>query len=140
MWLIAGLLCVAAVAGVIAATTLTCGVGLLSGTATWCGILIPLVGTPVAIVCALVAGIPAYLLFRQLNVSKWWHYALGGVVIAVPTWYELAMPFSSSRWHHAGAFDSLNYLGSGLFAGLTFFFLLRARRRVGEPSRDERAL
>jgi hypothetical protein len=128
IWAIAGLLCVAAVLGVLAATTLTCVVGLSAGTDTWCGALIPFVGAPIAIVCAVVVGFPAHLLFRKFGLSSWWHYVSGGVLIAVPVWYQLATPFSSPRWEHAGVFDSLNYLGSGLFAGLAFYLLLRWQR------------
>jgi len=129
MWTIIGLLCIAAVAGVIAATSLTCAVGLATGTDTWCSMLTPLVGTPIAIACALVAGLPAYLLFRSLRLSQWWQFALGGALIALPLWYEFATPFNSARWAHAGAFDTLNYLGSGLLAGLAFYLLLRVWRK-----------
>jgi hypothetical protein len=135
MWAIAGLLCVAAVVGVIAATTVTCVVGLSAGTDTWCGATIPFVGAPIAIVCALVAGFPAYLVFRRLELGSWWHYVLGGVLIAVPAWYVLAMPFDSPRWEHAGFFDSLNYLGSGLLAGLAFYWL-RRWQKAGEGSHE----
>src|SRR4051812_45763328 len=104
MWAIAGFLCLASVVGVIVATTTTCVAGLSTGTDTWCGALIPFVGAPIAVVCALVIGLPAFLLFRRLGLSSWWHYALGGLFIAAPAWYVLAAPFSSPRWEHAGFF------------------------------------
>ena len=126
MWAIAGFLCLAAIAGVMIATTASCLIGLSIGTGTWCSPgLMAISGVPIAVVCALVAGLPAYLLFRRLHFTSWWHYALGGLLIAVPGWYLMAMPFSSPRWQSAGFFDSLNYLGSGLCAGVVFYFLVR---------------
>jgi hypothetical protein len=76
----------------------------------------------------LVIGVPAYFLFRWLGIRHWFWFALGGLLIAVPFWSLLAEPFHSARWHQAGLFDSLNYLGSGLLAGLFLWFVAVRRR------------
>ncbi|MGV3571494.1 MAG: hypothetical protein ACO1PB_12910 [Ramlibacter sp.] len=60
--------------------------------------------------------------------NKHWQFALAGLICAVPVWYLLASPFDSARWLHAGGFDSLNYLGSGVFGGFFFWLLLKVRR------------
>ena len=44
-------------------------------------------------------------------------------MFAVPFWYSLAQPFESARWVQSGFFDSINYLGSGVLAGLAFWWL-----------------
>jgi hypothetical protein len=136
MWAIAGFLCIAAVVGIVAASTTTCVVGLSTGTDTWCGALIPVAGAPIAIIYALVAGLPAYFLFRRLRFASWWQYALGGLLVAVPAWYVLSRPFSGASWKYGafGYFESLNHLGSGLFAGLVFYFLVRTRRPTGNST------
>jgi len=119
-----GLLCVAAIIGIVMATAITCGVGLVSGSSTWCGLpLYLIVGGLPAMASAVVLGFPASLLFRRLGLRRWWQFVLGGTVFALPVWYELAEPFASARWLSAGFFDSLNYLGSGAFAGLVFWWL-----------------
>ena len=119
-----GLLCLAAVIGVAIATAGTCGVGLLTGTSTWCGLpLYWLFGFPPAIAFAVALGFPAYLVFRRLGLRSWWQFTLGGLLSAVPFWYSLAQPFESARWVQSGLFDSLNYLGSGALAGLVFWWL-----------------
>jgi ABC-type spermidine/putrescine transport system permease subunit II len=117
------LLLLAAVVGVVGATAVTCGVGLASGTSTWCGLpLYWVVGIPPAAISAVVLGLPAYLLFRKLGFLRWWQFIIGGTVLALPFWYEFAQPFSSARWHASGFFDSLNYLGSGAVAGFAFWW------------------
>lgn len=123
-WLIAS-----ALIGVTGATSLTCGVGLAMGTDTWCGLgWFWLIGWPFAVVISVVLGLPIYFLFRWLGLHSWWHFAIGGVLLAAPLWYELAQPFQSPRWQVAGAFDTLNYLGSGLLGGLVFWWaVFRAR-------------
>lgn len=121
---IIGLLCLAAIIGVTVATASTCGVGLLDGTGTWCGLpLYWLFGFPPAAACAVGLGLPAYLVFRRFGLLSWWNFMLGGLLIAVPFWYLLAQPFESARWVQSGFFDSLNYLGSGALAGLAFWWL-----------------
>ena len=118
-----GTLCIAAMLGVVGASSTTCGIGLLSGISTWCGFpLVWLVGFPLAIVTSVVLGFPALIIFRKLGFSQWWQFIIGGLLLAVPVWYELAQPFTSTRWLHAGFFDSLNYLGSGMFGGLAFWW------------------
>jgi hypothetical protein len=123
LW-VAALLGLAAIMGVSAATSMSCGIGLLAGTSTWCGLpLFWLVGWPIAGLTAIVLGLPTYLAFRRLGLARWWQFALGGALLAVPFWYQLAQPFSSARWVASGSYDSLNYLGSGFLAGLAFWWL-----------------
>lgn len=125
------LLCIAAVLGVVTATSSTCGIGLIAGTTTWCWMPgLWLFAFPVATVFAVVLGFPAALLYRRLGLVRWWQFAVGGAVIAVPFWFEAALPFASPRWQQSGFYDSLNYLGSGLFGGLWFWFLLRWRSKM----------
>jgi hypothetical protein len=128
MLLIASMLALAAILGVASAVAVTCGVGVALGTTTWCSPLIWSVGSLIAIVVALVAGLPLYGVFLRRRLVQWWQFALTGMLCAVPIWYLLASPFSSARWHMAGAFDSLNYLGSGVFTGLIFWWFSRLPR------------
>jgi hypothetical protein len=116
------LLCFSAVLGVVAATTGTCLAGLTTGTGTWCGGLILVIGVPAGVVVGVALGFPLQLLFSRLNLRQWWQYVLGGTLLAVPIWYELAGPFTTARWEHAGFFDSMNLLGSGAAAGLFFWY------------------
>lgn len=125
-----GLAVFASILGVAAAVLSSCGIALALGTGTWCSPLTWFVGSIFAMATSLVVGLPMCLLFRRLGLERHWQYVLGGVLCAVPLWYELAQPFDSARWHHAGGFDSLNYLGSGAFGG--FFFWWFSRRMRGD--------
>jgi len=119
-----GHLTYAAVLGVFAASIVTCIVGLSCGTGTWCGLpYYWIVGAIPAIATALVLGYPGAIAYRKLGLRRWWQFFLGGIVIALPVWYEFAQPFSSPRWVSAGFFDSLIYLGSGGFGGVAFWLL-----------------
>ena len=126
-----GLLCLAAVLGVFFATAGTCGIGLLSGTGTWCGLpLYWFIGFPPAIMFALVFGIPAHFVFQRLRLRRWWQFAIAGFLFSLPFWYSLAQPFSSARWSQSGFYDSCNYIGSGIVAAVIYWWL--TVRRVGE--------
>lgn len=115
---------VAAVIGVAAATSTTCGVGLAHGTGTWCALpLVWFVGFPFAIVAAIVFGLPLAFLFWKLRLARWWQFGTAGLVCAVPAWIDLAEPFASVRWAQSGLYDSLNYLGSGLAGGLAYWWI-----------------
>ncbi len=120
----------AAILGVTAALLGSCAVGLVLGSGTWCSPLLWFVGSVLAIVVALVGGLPLWLLLRRLGLNRPWHYVAGGVLCAVPLWYVLAGPFDSLRWQYAGGFDSFNYLGAGGFGG--FFFWLFSRLPSGD--------
>ena len=129
------LLCCAALLGVAIASSATCGVGLLSGTGTWCT-AIPfmwLVGMPLAVASALLLGVPTFMLYQRLALRRWWQFLLGGALAAIPLWYHLAAPFASVRWDRSGLFDSLEYLGSGAAAGVAFWYLVIARRHREAP-------
>lgn len=127
-------LCFASILGVVSATSLTCGVGLFSGTNTWCeGLpLFWIVGFPAAILSALILGFPAVIVFRKLRLTQWWQFVIVATLAAVPLWFGLAQPLDSPRWQHAGFFDSLNYLGSGGFAGLFYWWF--AMKVCAQPS------
>ena len=118
------MLCVAAIIGVAFSTSTTCGIGLFNGTSNWCAIpLVWFVGFPIALVVALIFGIPFAMIFARLGFSKWWQYLIAATLVSVPVWYELAQPFESVRWYQSGFYDSLNYLGSGAFAGLAYWVI-----------------
>ncbi len=118
-------LAIAAAMGTMAATSLTCGVGLARGTDTWCGLgYFWVVAIPMAVLCGVVLGTPLYYIFRWLKLKAWWHYTLAGAVAAVPGWLVLAQPFASVRWGQSGLYDTLNYLGTGALAALAFHLLL----------------
>jgi hypothetical protein len=117
-------LALAAVVGVVGATSSACVVGLATGTDTWCGFpLVWPIGIIFAVPAAVLFGVPADLLYRKAGLRRWWQFVVGGSLLALPFWYELAQPFTSSRWQINGFFDSLNYLGSGAIAGLAYWWL-----------------
>ena len=132
------MLAFAAAIGVTAATSTTCGVGLAHGTGTWCALpLVWLIGFPIAIVVALIFGLPLALVFRKLRLTRWWQFALAGFTCAVPTWMDLAEPFTSVRWAQSGLYDSLNYLGSGCAGGLAYWWISqKVCRREPLPGAD----
>ncbi|MET3918553.1 hypothetical protein ABID97_005384 [Variovorax sp. OAS795] len=70
---------------------------------------------------------------KRWNLKRWWQFALGGLLLAVPFWNELAVPFDSVRWAQSGLFDSLNYLGSGAVGGLVFWLLVIRNAPNGKP-------
>jgi len=114
----------AAVIGVTGATSVTCAVGLFHGTGTWCGLpLAWLIGFPIAIIAALVLGLPLAFVFWKLGLRRWWQFGMTGFICAIPAWFELAQPFESVRWMQSGLYDSLNYLGSGLAGGLAYWWI-----------------
>ena len=86
-----------------------------------------IVGAIVAIPHAVVFGLPAFVAFRKYGLGRWWHYAIGGVLIAVPCWVLIAQPFDSARWRYAGGYDSVNILGTGLVAAILFWAMERKR-------------
>jgi hypothetical protein len=119
--------------GTMLATSVTCGIGLGFGTDTWCGVgYFWLVGIPIAISVGVVFGLPIDLALSRLGLRAWWQYALCGLIIASPVWYSFAQPFSSARWEQSGAFDTLNYLGSGVFGAVAYWAL--CRKRPSSPS------
>jgi hypothetical protein len=118
----------ASILGVTAAVLSGCGIGLMLGTDTLCSPLIWFVGSTVAMVVSVMGGLPMWFLFRRFGLERHWQYALGGLLCALPGWYLLAQPFDSARWLHAGGFDSLHYLGSGVFGGFFFWLLLKSIR------------
>ncbi|HEV7914621.1 MAG TPA: hypothetical protein VGP22_12720 [Albitalea sp.] len=123
------LLCIAAVFGVVVATSFTCGVGLATGTGAWCSLPLYWVGGAMpAMGSAVLFGWPASMLFHRFGLRRWWHFVVGGIVFALPVWIQLAQPFESARWLASGVFDSLNYLGSGAVAGLVFWWLSVGRQ------------
>lgn len=120
MWMLA----VAAIIGVATATVTTCGVGLVQGTGTWCGLHWTwLIGFPLAVIAAIIFGLPLEFLFRKWRITRWWQYGLTGFICAIPVWIQLAQPFTSFRWKHPGLYDSLNYLGSGVASGLAYWWI-----------------
>lgn len=129
---------VAAVIGVTAATFTTCGVGLVHGTSTWCGLpLVWFIGFPIAVSVAIVFGLPLAFLFWKLRLTHWWQFGITGLVCAVPPWIALSQPFTSVRWTESGLYDSLNLLGSGLAGGLAYWWI---SQKVGfRSSSDETA-
>ncbi|NQD37806.1 hypothetical protein HPT27_12285 [Permianibacter sp. IMCC34836] len=117
-----GQLAVSAVAGVVMATSGGCGVLMLQGSDAVCGLgWVWLFAIPTAVIFSILLGLPTLLLFKRVGFQRWWHYMLGGALIAAPFWYSLAGPFDSARWHHASLYDSINYLGSGAMAGLALW-------------------
>ena len=126
---IALLLALASIIGVVGATSSACAVGLVQGTGTWCGFyLVWPIGIILALPIALLFGLPVDLLFRKAGLRRWWQFVAAGSLLALPLWYELALPFSSPRWQQSGFFDSLNYIGSGAIAGLAYWWLMRRGR------------
>jgi len=129
----AGLLALAALLGVGAATSTSCVVGLALGTGSWCSWLTWFVGVVFAVPIALVIGLPLQIIFERWQFHKAWQYVVAGTLCAAPVWYFLAVPFST-RWEHAGGFDSLNYLGSGAFGGLCYWILsVKIQQRAIQP-------
>lgn len=132
----------AAVIGVTGATFATCGLGLANGTDTWCALpLFWLPGFPLAIITALVFGLPLALLLWKLHLTRWWQFGIAGFVCALPVWIELAQPFVSSRWAQSGLYDSLNYLGSGVAGGLAYWAICQKmgnRHATDEVARESR--
>ena len=117
------LLSLAAMVGVVGATSSACVIGLISGTSTWCGLHFAWpIGFILAIPFAIVFGLPASLAFRKAGLFRWWQFVLGGSIVAAPVWYEFAQPFSSARWLSSGFFDSLIFLGTGAAAGLAYWW------------------
>jgi hypothetical protein len=115
---------VAAIIGVALATSTTCGVGLAHGTETWCALpLVWFIGFPLAVIAALIFGLPLAVLFWKLRLTHWWQFGIAGFICAIPLWIELAEPFTSIRWAESGLYDSLNYLGSGLAGGLAYWWI-----------------
>lgn len=111
--------------GVMGATSVTCGVGLVLGTAVWCDLgSIWLLVIPIACIFGLVVGVPLSLFFSKLKVGSWWAYGLAGAAASLPSWLVFAQPFVSTRWLQSGLYDTLNCFGTGVMAALIFRMLL----------------
>jgi len=118
------LLAVSAAIGTMAATSATCGIGLLRGTDTWCGVgYVWFLGVPLSVVIAWLAGALLLFPFARLKLKAWWHYAIAGLLTAVPVWMLLVQPFASVRWQQSGTYDTLNYLGTGIASSVLFWLL-----------------
>lgn len=125
----ASMLGLAAVIGVSAATFTTCGLGLAHGTGTWCALpLVWFIGFPLAIIVAVIFGLPVAFLFLKFRLTRCWQFGMAGFICAIPFWMELAEPFTSVRWAQSGLYDSLNYLGSGIAAGVAYWWICQ---RIG---------
>jgi hypothetical protein len=107
-------------------TSLTCGVGILSGTQVWCGMgFVWMVAIPGAVLAALLLGLPVHFLLNRLKLVSWWHYALAGAIAALPIWFQLGQPLSPERWPDPEPYNALNYVGGGAVVALLFWFLRR---------------
>ena len=125
-FLILACLAIAATAGAMSATTITCGVGLLRGTKTWCGLgFVWLVAIPASVTVAAIAGPILHFAFWRLRFHAVWHFAMAGVVASLPLWFALAQPFGPARWQQSGLYDTLNYVGTGLLAALCYWLLTK---------------
>ena len=119
-------LAISGAAGTMAATTITCGVGRLNGTDTWCGVgFIWIVAIPVSVLVALLLGGPLAMAFNRLKIEAWWQYGLAGFAASLPVWAALSQPFESARWQSDGPYDTLNYVGSGVLSAMAYWFLAK---------------
>ena len=128
------LLIAAAVGGVVVSTSLSCGAFLLvytPGANEWvsCGLpFVWLFAFPIAIILALVLGVPAILLFCRLGYRKWWHFTLGGALIALPFWVLYFWPFNDGHWYATWHYNSIQFFASGAIGGTLFWWLTVYRK------------
>jgi hypothetical protein len=117
---------IAATFGVMSATSLACGVGLLNGTNTWCGVgYIWIVAIPLAIAFSFIIGLPLHFIFSRFRLRAWWQFGVAGALAAMPIWLDLAKPYASVRWQQSGLYDTIDYIGTGVLAALTYWLLTK---------------
>lgn len=119
----------AAILGVMGATCSACAIGLVQGTDSWCALQLTFpMAAMAALPIAIIFGLPAELMYRKLGWRRWWQYAAGGVLLALPVWWAVDLPFEPARGHAAGLyFESLVTLGSGAFGAVCYWKLSRPR-------------
>jgi hypothetical protein len=93
-----------------------------------------LVGVWVAYGCALIFGVPAFLIFRRLRWLAWWQVTLGGIGCLVPLllFYIVTAPVA-----HLAAYGLNNGLILASYSGATafcFWVIAIWRNRDLEPT------
>lgn len=61
-------------------------------------------------------------------------YMVDGKQTTFPAWIDIAEPFTSVRWAQSGLYDALSYLGSGLAAGLAYWW---TGQKAGIPGSND---
>ena len=110
-------------------------IGIASLLALPAGILVFIIGAPVAYACAAIIGIPLYFIFNKLRIYGWPYFALGGTLCAVPgillfTKHNVPIVYSLQ------SISSLSLIGA--VGGFTFWWLyprkkFSAKRAVNLP-------
>ena len=115
---------IAAALGVISTTGLMCGVDPIFNPARSCEVRVFwMFGIPIAVVCAIVIGLPATLLFKKFKLFRWWQFVLGSTLIAVPFFIAIDEPLQFDKsWSDLG-FEMFTFFGTAALAGLYYWFL-----------------
>jgi hypothetical protein len=82
-----------------------------------------LAGSAIAYVSALVLGLPAYLVMKRITSLAWWQIAIAGGLCGLPYWLISEYPYTSAYFQNQGVKNLVLYVGSGVIAGLVFWFI-----------------
>jgi hypothetical protein len=81
------------------------------------------IGLVLAYVSAGLFGLPLVLVFERRYWRAWWHFAIGGLICALPTLLLYAVLRSPEHLQPFGLFPALGLLFWGCTSGLVFWLL-----------------
>jgi len=82
------------------------------------------IGAFFGIISALIFSWPIAMVFHYFNVTKLWHYALGGFVCALPFWVAWFYPFNSGHWEAFKISNSMYFFSVGILSGIIYWYLV----------------
>ncbi len=92
-----------------------------------------LVGIMYAYPCAIIVGLPLYLLMQRASTRLgFWHFVGGGIATALPGLYFVLAPENVPYFQRTWLANTVLCMTAGAAAGIVLWFFLRQRPSTGD--------